>query len=355
MAHFFKLVFCLFLFSTALSHVKLQAQQYILVIPCDMGVLNKSYQYSPDLPLDALNCWQLADKTLQQYGLTLFVTYLEEFSETYELNDLLSNSEKIIFCNLPYFIPNWKEKIAKLPKEKLILVAYEPPSVMPEMYTKEAFALFGKVLTWDDSLVDNEKFFKFNYHVMSPMVKDAVPFSKKKLLTQISGNKTSSHPDELYSERVKAIKYFEKIKGDDFDFYGTGWGGMGFRNYKGKVKDKIAVLKKYKFSICYENIKNIKGYITEKIFDCFQAGVVPIYWGASNVKDYIPSNCFIAREDFPTLRSLVRYLKNMKKQEYNHYLDNIRAYLNSCQAKQFSNEAFANSLLNSLDIIPNAE
>lgn len=40
-----------------------------------------------------------------------------------------------------------------------------------------------------------------------------------------------------------------------------------------------------------------KGYITEKIFDCFFPGVIPIYWGAENVTDYIPQDTFIDRRN----------------------------------------------------------
>lgn len=40
-------------------------------------------------------------------------------------------------------------------------------------------------------------------------------------------------------------------------------------SYKGKVQEKQSVLKKTKFSICYENVSDLQGYITEKIFDSF--------------------------------------------------------------------------------------
>lgn len=99
-------------------------------------------------------------------------------------------------------------------------------------------------------------------------------------------------------------------------------------------------MKWYKFSFAYENIRDIPGYVTEKIFDCFQAGSVPIYWGASNVDVYIPKNCFIAREDFESDAALYEYLVNMTEQEHTRYLDNIRAFLSSEQAQLFSPENF---------------
>ena len=65
-----------------------------------------------------------------------------------------------------------------------------------------------------------------------------------------------------------------------------------------KIDRKIDVLKKYRFCICYENIKDVSGYVTEKIFDAFWAGCIPVYLGADNISDHVPKNCFISRRDF---------------------------------------------------------
>jgi alpha(1,3/1,4) fucosyltransferase len=334
---------------TLISSVNLMASFSIGIVPSEpAGLSEHIYRYNPNNPNEYLNNWKLIDRVLQTHDMKLQPTKLSEFTDKKMAAQLLKNMKKIIFCNIPWWLPNWKEKLALLPPEKLILIAYEPPAVLPEMYSEQTLALFGKVLTWNDSLVDNVKFFKFNYACLYQMTPDVVPFSQKKFLTQISGNKTSSHPNELYSKRLNVIRYFEKDSRNDFDFYGFGWQNEGYKNYKGAPADKIGVLKNYKFSICYENICEVKGYITEKIFDCFAAGVVPIYWGASNVSDYIPANCFIARKDFPPFKNLVKYLRNMKEDRYNLYLDFIRVYLKSEKAQQFTHEAFAHSVLKCL-------
>ena len=80
------------------------------------------------------------------------------------------------------------------------------------------------------------------------------------------------------------------------------------RVYKGKAQNKIETIKHYKFCICYENTQNIKGYITEKIFDCFAAGVVPIYWGASNIEAYIPKTCFIDQREFQEFEEVYQFI-----------------------------------------------
>lgn len=230
--------------------------------------------------------------------------------------------------------------LRKLPKEKLVLFMWEPPAIIPKMYSKNLHAKFGRVYTFDDTLVDNVKYFKFYYPVLQPMIQDVVPFEEKKLCTLVATHFAPKRIDSLYGERIAAIRFFEKIGETGFEFYGRRWNPAEYPSYRGGVADKIEAIKNYRFSICYENTADLAGYITEKIFDCFAAGNVPIYWGASNVTDHIPKECFIDRRDFATMEELYSYIKNMGKEEYEAYLAHIRTYLQSDQAKAFSAEAF---------------
>lgn len=308
------------------------------------------FNYSPQTPDNQLNLSQLLAKRLKALGYTLKPSTLVEFASAPKA---LQKDDYLICIEAPIWTsPNWRDILKKLPKKRVILLAYEPPSVRRWLYAPKTLSLFGKVLTWDDDLVQKnpKKFFKYQYPDLKPMIAQLVPFAKKKLLTQISGNKTSDHPNELYSERRKAILYFEQKKGSDFEFYGTGWEVAGLKNYRGAPANKIEVLKNYRFAICYENIKNIKGYITEKILDCFAAGCVPVYWGASNITQYIPKNCFIAREDFPSFDALVAHLKNMKEAEYNRYIANIQGFLQTSQAKKFTKPELVGRMIKCLGI-----
>ena len=183
----------------------------------------------------------------------------------------------------------------------------------------------------------------------------------------IASNKgfKDSNNNELYSERVGFIRWFEKNYPDEFDLYGTKWDQYRFghsyfgrvlnkikplrkknlfHSYKGVVDSKNETMKNYMFSICYENIKDQNGYITEKIFDSFFAGCVPIYWGAKNVTDYIPKECFIDKRDFDSFEQIYRYMASMDKKIYVNYLDNIEEFLNSSKADPFRAETFANTI-----------
>lgn len=48
--------------------------------------------------------------------------------------------------------------------------------------------------------------------------------------------------------------------------------------------NKVSFMSQYKFAICPEN-SNTEGYVTEKIFDTFLSGCIPIYQGSNNTPE----------------------------------------------------------------------
>jgi len=238
-----------------------------------------------------------------------------------------------------------------LPKDKLVLFMWEPSVVQPESHDPKIHAHFGKIFTWDDDLVDNVKYFKFYYPVLKNQIVDTIPFSDKKFCTLINGRLCSKHPKQLYGEREKTIQFFED-KPQEFDLYGKFWEKRNYKNYRGPIDDKLQVLKNYKFSVCYENTRDVRGYVTEKIFDCFAAKVVPIYWGASNISDYIPPKCFIDRREFATNQELYNFLKSMTEETYLEYIEAATLFLQTPEAHLFSETHFVTTFLQLVDKAP---
>jgi hypothetical protein len=252
------------------------------------------------------------------------------------------------------------------------LVLFESEVIKPKCWDEKHHQNFKKIFTWHDELVDNKKYFKINFAHKFP--EDKVKyrsrinsFEDKKLCTLISGNKKVSHELELYSERVNIIRWFEKNSLDGFDLYGIGWDRVvsknkyirfiskkitfinkilapSFPSYKGKVDSKLETFTKYKFAICYENAQMIPGYITEKIFDCFFAGCVPVYWGAPNITDHIPGDCFIDRRKFKSHEELYSYLNTMTEKQYLSMQKNIENYLFSEKVKPYRADTFVNTI-----------
>lgn len=221
-----------------------------------------------------------------------------------------------------------------------ILIIQEPPVVNPKSYNKKFHRYFGKILTWNPDLVDNKKYFDFKYPQPIPDKQYCIPFTQKKMFTQISGNKKGIGDNELYSERRKVIDYFETYN-NDFEFYGVGWEKENLKTYKGRTDDKLETLSQYKFSFTFENCSGLKGYVTEKIFDCFFAGTVPIYWGAEDIENYIPEECYIDYRKFNSIEEVVDFCQKLTEEEYEKYRLAAKNYLNGDYFKEnFSVEAY---------------
>jgi hypothetical protein len=288
-------------------------------------------------PCDALGAGIKKDRSL--WGRVLKKCLLD-FPKKVHLHP---ETTKVVFMNIPNHLSR-DYHVARLPKEKLVLFMWEPYIRLRKMYDPKLHTHFSRIYTWDDDLVDNKLYFKFYLPVWQPMIAAIPPFEEKKLCVMVaacaSDKYPKKYPNELYSERKKAADFFEAVGEEGFDLFGKGWDVAKNKSYRGPVADKIGVIKNYRFSICYENCQGVKGYVTEKIFDCFQAGNVPIYWGASNIEDYIPKACFIDRRDFASYEELYTFIKNMTKEAYEGYLQHIRDFLQSDAAKLFSSETY---------------
>jgi len=238
----------------------------------------------------------------------------------------------------------------KIPVENRILIVQEPEVVNPASYNLQNHMKFGKILTWKRSLIDDIKYFEFNYPQVIPSHYYRVPYNEKKLLTMICGNKISNIQNELYSKRREVIDFFEKQSGE-FDLYGFGWDKVELKNYRGTVDKKLETLSKYKYSICFENMCGVNGYITEKIFDCFFAGVVPVYWGAEDIESYIPTDAFIDMRKFENIEQMQEFIEGICEEDYNNYLKAAAKFLESdAFINKFSVDAYIRSISKALGV-----
>ena len=106
----------------------------------------------------------------------------------------------------------------------------------------------------------------------------------------------------------------------------------------------------YRFSICYENVRDVPGYVTEKIFDSMRGGCVPIYWGANNITDYVDEEAFIDRRKFKTEAELDSFISNMTEYEYSCYQNAMKKYLESSRFAKFLPPAFADTIISTLKL-----
>jgi alpha(1,3/1,4) fucosyltransferase len=192
----------------------------------------------------------------------------------------------------------------------------------------------------------------------------------------INGNKIPRLSlNELYSERLQALAYFDRF--GEVDLYGVGWDGPAYHvgetwipgslramsytarkswrklrprkdpvslairsAYRGRTDHKAATLGGYTFALCFEN-SALEGWVTEKIFDCFFAGTVPVYWGAPDVERWVPSECFIDMRRFSGYEDLRTFLRDLSPSEIEAYREAAREYLQSERYRPFTKQAFA--------------
>ena len=293
---------------------------------------------------------------------------LEELGHEYHTVDMYDNKEEIdvwLFQDLNnasrltmnrltdwlkyIFKKKWEQdyfyKYSKLNRKcKAILIIQEPTTVFRASYDKKNHKWFNKIMTWDERMVDNKRYFQFFYPQVMPKKLWDTPYDNKKFITMICGNKHSTDRNELYSERLNIIQYFEQ-NNIEFDLYGFGWNKSDRTSYRGKVEDKLYTMAKYKFSICFENMKSKSGYITEKIFDAFFSGCVPVYYGAEDISRFIPENTFIDYRKFDSLDELYLYLHSMDEIRYKEIISNINRYLQSDLYKSnFSIDSYVNRM-----------
>jgi hypothetical protein len=256
------------------------------------------------------------------------------------------------------------------------LFLWETSHVNPKNDSLEIRKRYRRIFSWDDSLVEAYNYVKFYLPIVNDTAQFTVGWSgRDRLCCAIAGNKSVNKKDlrELYSKRVETFRWFERHAPNDFDLYGNGWDGpsslpgllgkliskvltplyrctrmRSFPSYRGVVARKRDTLAQYRFSICYENMSGLPGYITEKIFDCFFAGTVPVYWGASNISDYIPQKCFVDRRKFSNHQSLHHFLSSMSESNYIAYQNEIKIFLASQSATKFHAEVFASNIVDTV-------
>jgi alpha(1,3/1,4) fucosyltransferase len=286
--------------------------------------------------------------------------------------DDLQRFDAVVFSDHPTILNPYLRQLRRWPDKKLYLLIAENPANRPDNYWRWNHRPFHKVLTWNPELVDNKKYFRFYLPNRIPSPFTINPAEKTGFCVTIASQKYNSHPRELYTERVRAIRWFERQHPAEFDLYGTQWDRVysrsllvnmllqklytsfpkrfhaaKFPSWKGTVPGKNAVLRKYKFSICYENAV-FPGYVTEKLFDCLFAGCVPVYLGAPDVAQSVPSQTFVDRRNFRDHEELYRYLKGMPGSEYAAYLSAIHSFVTGEEIRPFSPEHFVQTIVDNI-------
>ena len=327
-----------------------------------------------------LEDYPFKNKSSWEYNLKELLKKEDVEIHTNDLCDIKKINGALVFDNIFYGNLDIMWDLYNNKKlENSVYINYEPITGHARNHDEEGMKhlanIFNKIITFDDDLVDGNKFIKGNIaNFFSSEIPYKKDFKNRKFLTMITNNtnvdsiiyslnlhnnthyynRSNVLIDEvhsIYKEREKAATYFMNKCPDEFDLYGALWPEKYNKVLRGSVsrEEKQQKLSLYKFAISYDSYTNQNGYISEKIFDCFMSKVVPIYLGANNVEKYIPRNCFINKNDYKSYDDLYNYLVNMDEETYNNYIENIERYLKSDNFnKYFSSMSSAKVLKESL-------
>lgn len=225
-------------------------------------------------------------------------------------------------------------------KEVSYLWLFESPLGIQKLINPETEKHFNKIFTYSRALASkNNKYVHlhdpYQFDPWDPTVQDIK--TKKILVMQIANNMISGAKN-LYNERRQVTRWFLENHPQDYVLYGQAYWG-GFKNklpdhlkpifddrYKGKIPSKKEAFKTAKFVLAYENT-SYDDYVSEKILDVLNAGAIPVYLGAPNIREYVPEECFIDQNEFATYDALYDYLKNMPDEQYERYMTCIRNFV----------------------------
>lgn len=266
--------------------------------------------------------------------------------------------------------------------------AMECPIVEPSLYSAlpHAQRYFRRIMSWTDgaslqhftgALVETQG---FRWPQSFDTVHEALWSRRDRgFLVMINANKLPRvYWNELYTQRLRAVEYFHQH--GEVDLYGPNWDRrpsrvgkswvpMAFRRLyrlsgledavwgtrqrvapnplyaaakganRGIAKSKSETLSRYTFALCFENML-IQGWMTEKMFDCLFTGTVPIYWGATDVERWVPSECYIDMRRFTDFGELRRFLHALSPTEVERYREAARDYLASSAYDPFRKQTF---------------
>ena len=207
-------------------------------------------------------------------------------------------------------------------------------------------------------MVADNKYFKKNFPIFPSYKTEHFDWIKDKFWIWQSHIRKKAIQGELITKRLEAVEYFGSQ--NVLHLFGSDWDKLDalpklWQKRLKKVldklnpksirrKDKIMKIASFRFAICFENT-SYPGYLTEKIIDCFAAGVIPIYLGTPDITRLVPANSFINMRNFRSFSRLHKYLTNISQPEALEIISKGRDFLKSPKGKLYSHESIAKFIL----------
>jgi hypothetical protein len=302
----------------------------------------------------------------------------------------LSDADVIWFNDLPHRRDEVLKARKMAPRAKRILQVFESPAVGPHFFVPRNHCEFDAILTYDIRCCDDRRYYHFLLPNTLSIPDEGLPFQARKTACMINTNRVEGYwavrqrgweglpvvgrflggwrldfqqcfkpaAGELYSRRRAIARAADRMTGGLLEVYGPGWNGEPIswcplypnRPYSNRVegavtRDKKQILGGYRFSIATENYEGSRTWIGEKLFDCLCAGTVPVYLGDHNIQDWVAPECFVDIRRFRSDVALLNYLRDCPEEEWQRMREAGRRFLQSDRIRPFTDEAFAERMV----------
>lgn len=302
----------------------------------------------------------------QSTATTLQEELLDRLSSDLDEN-LPSNSRQVLICT-DFDL----RTLARIGRHKnhytqRVLLRFEPKVVNPLGYTKIFEAKFDAIIQVGRPPKEAE----FNLHWPQPSLGflDAQEIGERieDEFPIVNANKISLIPGELYSLRRQLAQQIPGVV-----LFGNGWGSglrsrlrpllvaalmalvarkfrfsafkhwfSSYPNWRGSSEDKQLTLSQFRTALVIENSRE---FLSEKLFDAWNAGCIPVYVGLEDLKSLgLPRHLVIEAE--PNLPAVRRALERAASINRASYIAEVRLWLGSPACKEnWSTDSFIDEL-----------
>lgn len=103
-----------------------------------------------------------------------------------------------------------------------------------------------------------------------------------------------------------------------YKFVASGGKHLNNLGYVVPKNETFSFLSKCKFNIAFENNLQYKGYMTEKLFQAYLAGSIPIYSSHPEAQKEVNKKAFISQQDFLNNQEMIEYIKQLDQDDYKY-------------------------------------
>lgn len=199
-------------------------------------------------------------------------------------------------------------------------------------------------------LVAANKYWRERKWAAARNANDAFRALKKTLRQHFSATYQSCRLLQLHDARLDLLQVLGVH--DKIEVFGRGWNDTGnmpphqaarlagiHSVFKGACDNKHELLSLYKFTIAFENTA-YPGYVTEKIIDAMVAASVPLYLGAPDIVEQVPTEAFVNVRAFRSVDTLAEYMEQMTDTEATAIIDAGQTFLRSSFGQRHTYEGF---------------